>query len=194
MGLLSERDSITLVAYLIKPCPFCAGRAVVTENIDREVFSIECCGCSLQFMNVFKSFEEAALMWCRRRSTVSAAGGRATRGLSTRKKRRACRRNLRRARKMKKLKWIRSQYEPLYQRNKARLAEEIAELKAALKDDLAYFKEREHLIIDNPTLREFYEFVIGQINDHGNSETDACSVAEPRPEGSVLANGVWGNA
>jgi hypothetical protein len=62
---------------------------------------IFCCGCGVRSPSNAAASEAAVAWWNKRRGTVSTLGGLATRGLSSRKKRIASRRNLRKARRVK---------------------------------------------------------------------------------------------
>jgi Lar family restriction alleviation protein len=83
-----------------KPCPHCGctnPEAVHQNNSEEVRHSVACPNCGAS-SGLRSTEEEAVDAWNRRHEMVSAAGGRATRGISTKKKRRACRRNLKKAR------------------------------------------------------------------------------------------------
>ena len=91
---------------------------------------------------------------------MSAAGGKATRGVSTWRKRRSSRRNLRIARRKKKLKWIRTKCEALYWKLKPFREAELAEAEAALAQSHAELKQLEPKILADPLLARFYRELI----------------------------------
>lgn len=83
----------------LKCCPFCAGRAYLRINQDKTDLRIQCDGCDLRTPSGHPENEEQLRAWWNRREgSPSAFGGRATKGISTKRKRAASRRNLRRAR------------------------------------------------------------------------------------------------
>jgi hypothetical protein len=65
--------------------------------------------CRAGFLPVLIAKFEAIVLWNRRSGGVSALGGKATKGITSRKKRRACRRNLRKAREARKLNRLRQE-------------------------------------------------------------------------------------
>jgi Lar family restriction alleviation protein len=87
----------------IRPCPFCGSEAQLVLAHDQVRRGIQCSACSACVPPLHKSEFEAMMRWNRRSGGVAGAGGRATRGISTAKKRRACRKNLTLARKAKLL-------------------------------------------------------------------------------------------
>ena len=82
----------------IRPCPFCGSHAQFILAHDQVCWGIQCSACSACVPPVHRSEVEALIRWNRRSGGAAAAGGRATRGLSTAKKQRACHMNLKRAR------------------------------------------------------------------------------------------------
>jgi hypothetical protein len=77
----------------------------------------------------------------------------------TRKKRRSCRRNLRIARRNKKMKSIRAEGEVLYQRLKELRAIERAEMDAARAEDRAWLMQMEPLIRQYPDLSKKFDWL-----------------------------------
>jgi hypothetical protein len=99
-------EAPSTLATIIKPCPLCGGFAVVAFDATRLHHGVRCLGCQANLPAIFESAEEAINAWCQRRGTAAFAGGKATRGILTKKKQRASLRNLRAARKARKLKWL----------------------------------------------------------------------------------------
>src|SRR4051794_19166706 len=97
------------IATVLKPCPFCGGRACLIQESFQLAFGVQCSTCGAHVPEIYQTEEEAIAAWCQRRGTCAAAGGRATKGKSSWRKRRACRKNLRAARRKKKLKQLRTQ-------------------------------------------------------------------------------------
>lgn len=149
MNATNEVIRSVSIATIIKPCPFCSGRGYVTKAPGRSKFGARCDGCQASFPEMFETPETAITAWCQRRGTVSSAGGRGTRGKCSWKKRRSCRRNLRIARKQKKLKWIRCRVDVLASQLKVYRAIERAELEAEAA------RGRAELMILEPLIRQF---------------------------------------
>jgi len=146
-----------VIASITKPCPFCAGRGILTQAADRPVFGIQCTGCPSSFGHVFDTPDLAVAAWCLRRGTVSAAGGRASKGKLSWRKGRSCRRNLRRAREQKKLKWIGSRIDAMYRWLKEYRAKEIAESEAAFTASMAELGVLEPRIRRYPDLSAMFD-------------------------------------
>lgn len=108
MDHTNENTVSTAIASLVKRCPCCASRGVLTEAPSQSKFGAECNGCPLTFPEVYITPESAITAWSLRRGTVSAAGGRKTRGKCSWRKRRSCRRNLRSARERRKVKQLKT--------------------------------------------------------------------------------------
>jgi hypothetical protein len=94
---------------------------------------------------------------------VSAAGGRATAGKCSRRKRASCRRNFRRAREQKKLKQIRARLSVVAPLLKSFYASKLAELQAAAATNRAALRELEPAILADPVLRGLYETLPSQM-------------------------------
>lgn len=159
MNLINESESPIQVATLLKWCPFCAGRACVTQAAGLPRFGVRCNGCMACLPEEFATCVAAIAAWCRRQGTVSAAGGRATKGKLSWRKGRACRRNLRRARERKKLKWIAKRCEAIQEVLKPFRAAELAEIEAAVAEDKVWLKENEAMILADPILRQIYDLM-----------------------------------
>jgi Lar family restriction alleviation protein len=87
-------------ALHFKLCPHCGCTSpeIVHQNESEEAWHCVACPDCGASSGLRSTEEEAAEAWNRRHERVSAAGGRATHGISTKKKHRACRRNLKKAR------------------------------------------------------------------------------------------------
>ena len=144
---------------ILKCCPFCAGKAEVVTANEPTRHGVRCASCHAGFQPVFKDREEAFFVWNWRGGTSSAAGGRATKGISTAKKRRTCRRNLKLARKAKKLKKVWADVDAAYAQLKPLRAAQIAEAEAAAAKSRAWLKAREAEILADPLLRRVYDLL-----------------------------------
>lgn len=82
----------------LKACPFCAGLAQIIPAGDGTDFTAQCSVCEATAPGCYVSELTAAAAWNQRCGSPSAAGGKATRGISTKRKRASSKRNLRRAR------------------------------------------------------------------------------------------------
>jgi hypothetical protein len=145
-----------------KQCPFCNGLAVVTTCYEPIRYGVRCTACEVIFLPVLESEAEAVALWNRRCGTVSAAGGRATAGKCSRRKRASCRRNFRRAREQKKLKQIRARLNVVAPLLKSFWESELAELQAAAAANCAALRELEPVILADPLLRGLYEMLPSQ--------------------------------
>ncbi len=96
------------------------------------------------------------MRWNRRSGGVAAAGGRATRGISTAKKRRASRRNLALARQSKELTKVKTETEHSVSLLRAARQAEINEAQAAAAASRARLMDREAQILADPLLRQVY--------------------------------------
>lgn|ERR1051325_10957748 len=121
-------EQAELQAIPLRVCPFCAGEAEVFHRPQTARYGVNCSHCRCAFLPVFSTDIEAILHWNRRTGTSSAAGGRATRGKCSRRKLRAAKRNLRRARERKQIRIIRSRVEVLAQRLKEARSIEFNEI------------------------------------------------------------------
>jgi hypothetical protein len=95
-------------AIPIRPCPFCGSQARLVVAHDQVHRGIQCAGCPACVPPICDTDWDALFRWNRRSGGGSAAGGRATRGISTPKKRRAARANLALARRSKQMIAIRA--------------------------------------------------------------------------------------
>jgi hypothetical protein len=95
-------------AIPIRACPFCGSEARLVVGHDQVRRGIQCSGCPACVPPICETDWDALFRWNRRSGGAAAAGGRATRGISTARKRRASRANLALARQSKLLKRIRA--------------------------------------------------------------------------------------
>lgn len=86
----------------LKQCPCCNGTAALNPSAGRSLFYAECTECGLQTLPGVAI--AVTNCWNARRGTVSAFGGRATKGLRTKRKFWSSKRNLKIARRVKALK------------------------------------------------------------------------------------------
>lgn len=98
MSSTFENEGVIILATAVKPCPFCGGKATIRQAANLALFWMSCSSCSMGLTVPAKTVQAALKTWTLRRGTVSALGGRATRGKCSKSKRRSCRRNLQKAR------------------------------------------------------------------------------------------------
>lgn len=140
----------------IRCCPLCSATCQLTfKGINPLLFGVHCRSCGANIPATHPKCQDAISAW-NRRSGLAMLGGRATKGLRSRRKLAAARRNLRTARKWK---LIRQRVEAAYTTLKPLRAAELAEMEAALAADLAWLKEREPVILADPVLRQVYDLL-----------------------------------
>ncbi|HEV2392685.1 MAG TPA: Lar family restriction alleviation protein [Verrucomicrobiae bacterium] len=130
MNTSNESATTNQPAIKLKTCPFCASQAEV-KRADDGRFGVQCRCCRASVATVWQTADQALRWWNLRQSGPSYHGGLATKGISTAKKRRACRRNLKRARQQKQLQRIRRNVEEIMPQLQAARAEEMAEAQTA---------------------------------------------------------------
>lgn len=138
-----------------KRCPFCNGQAEVVGACGQG-FGVRCAGCGVLFPAIYRTCDEVIALWAKRAGIPSWFGGKATKGISTRRKRRACRRNLKKARQRKQLKRIRDNAEALMPQLQAMRHKELAEAELAVAQSRARLKAHEPQILADPLLRQVY--------------------------------------
>lgn len=113
------------------------------------LFGVRCHRCGASVPASHPDREDAVRAW-NRRSGLATLGGKATRGKSSWKKRRACRRNLGIARRRKKLKAVKTQIDTAASRLKVLREVELASLEEASARDRAELEALAH----HPVLRK----------------------------------------
>ena len=111
----------------LKPCPCCSGEAVLNPEDRCNLVYAECRGCGLRTLPGRVSV--VVTSWNSRKNATAVAGGKATRGLRSKKKLWSSRRNLRKARRVKTLKRLR----PFIQQAVAEL-DRLREVEAQMLD------------------------------------------------------------
>jgi hypothetical protein len=102
-------DQTAKPALALKCCPFCGGGAEMTTALfDEPRHGVHCPPCRVGLFPVYETQAAAVALWNWRNGTASASGGRATRGLRSRRKLAAAKRNLKLARKAKQIKRVRA--------------------------------------------------------------------------------------
>ena len=143
-------------------CPFCAASAHLTwVGLNPVMYGVVCRNCGISSKTIHTRVQDAVRVW-NRRSGLATMGGRATRGNRSKRKLAAAKRNLKRAREQKKLKWIMNRCEAIYWQLKPFREAEIAEAEAGMAEDLARLKEKEPLILAYPDTRDLYEFLLSR--------------------------------
>ena len=143
----------------LKCCPFCAGKAEVITANEPTRYGVRCSSCHGGFQPAYKAREEAVFLWNWRGGTSSAAGGRATKGLRSKRKVASAKRNLRKARAAKKLKKVWAEIDVAYAQLKPLRAAQTAEAEAAVAEGHAWLKAREAEILADPLLRRVYNLL-----------------------------------
>jgi Restriction alleviation protein Lar len=150
----NNNDKATAAATIpVRCCPFCGSEAQLLRVDDR--YGVQCvCGAGIPPAHGTEA--GALVLWNRRSGGAAAAGGRATRGLSSARKRAASRRNLRLARASRRVIRIEAETRAsalvLKDARQAELA--LAEARAA--QSRVRLKERESQILADPALAQLY--------------------------------------
>lgn len=150
-----------------KRCPFCNGQAEVVGACGQG-FGVRCAGCGVLFPAIYRTCDEVIALWAKRAGIPSWFGGKATKGISTRRKRRACRRNLKKARQRKQIKRIRADTEAIMPQLQAARAPELADLQAAAAQSRARLKALEPIIMADPQLSRIYALLPKREPDPSN--------------------------
>jgi len=155
---MSYINNTTTVAHSVpvRCCPFCGSEAQLLCVNDR--YGIHCV-CGACFPPAHGTEAEALMRWNRRSGGVSAAGGRSTKGVSTAKKARASRQNLRQAREVKRLLRISAKNEASTLLLMEARQVELVQAEARAAEGRARLKEREPQILADPALARLYELL-----------------------------------
>ena len=141
-------------------CPFCAGAAhVIWQGLRPPSYGVKCRNCGASIPTSRATAREAISAW-NRRAGLATRGGKATKGIRSRRKLAAARRNLKKARQVRQLNRLRAEVEVAYAKLQPYRAAERAELEVSYAKDMAWFKEREQLIMAHPVLRDMYELLL----------------------------------
>jgi hypothetical protein len=149
-------QAVAAITIPIRPCPFCGSKAEFVSGEDQFCRGIQCPACSACLPPVNGDEFQALARWNRRSGSAAAAGGRATRGISTAKKRQASRRNLELARQAKAVMKINSEVSDSIAILKEARRAEIEDVEAIAAERRARLKHREGQIMADPHLRQLY--------------------------------------
>jgi hypothetical protein len=165
-----SNDDIASIEAPFKLCPLCGNPAEIVGATGYG-FGIRCRGCGVSYPAIYKTRDEVVALWNRRSGTASAFGGRATKGKCSRRKLRAARRNLRKAREQKQLKGIYARIEALMPQLQEARAVELAEAEKALAESRTKLKALEPAIMADPALAELYDLIRhnGSVHHCGDS-------------------------
>jgi hypothetical protein len=148
----TDINGAEVLATTLKLCPFCGSRGHVVRSANQSKFGVRCVQCAGGIPDTHLTLDLAISAWCQRRGTCAAAGGRATKGKSSWRKRRSSRRNLRFARKRKKLKLLKTRFEILAVQLKEFRAMEKTQLEAEIANDRAWLQKIAPLIAGDHVL------------------------------------------
>jgi len=173
-----------VLANSIRAYPFCGSPGQLT-GADGYGFGVACGQCGVGFPAIQPSRESAIALWGHRQGTASFHGGLSTRGISIRKKRRACRRNLRRARQVLALKRVRAKIEAVMPQLKAARAAQLAEVELAAAESRAKLVALEPQILADPVLARVYA-LLRPSNAVPASSSQTSPTGQPPPSSSPL--------
>jgi hypothetical protein len=149
------------VATLVRNCPFCNSRGLLTLAVNPKGYGISCCGCLMRFPERFRTWDDAITAWMSRRGTVSSLGGKATAGRCSRRKLRASKRNLRRARERQQLMRIRAKVEKLASLVRIAREVEMADLQKKVAEDREWVRSMEPVFRQHPVLNQMLQLLKG---------------------------------
>jgi hypothetical protein len=104
------------------------------------LYGVKCRNCGASIPTTHATAKEAISVW-NRRAGLAAVGGKATKGLRSRRKIAAAKRNLKKARQVRQLNRLRVEGEAAYTKLQEYRTVERAELEAALAADQAFLKQ-----------------------------------------------------
>ena len=141
-------------------CPFCAGAAhVIWQGLRPSLYGVKCRNCGASIPASRATAGEAISAW-NRRSGLARRGGEATKGIRSRRKVAAARRNLKKARQVRQFNRLRiAAAEAAYTTLQHYRKMERDELEAAMDRDRAWIEERKDVILADPVLRSMYELL-----------------------------------
>lgn len=177
----AEKKALNLVCC----CPFCASSAHVTwEGLDPLFYGVTCRNCGASIPRTHATASEAISVW-NRRSGLATLGGKATAGLRSPQKLEAARRNLKKAREVRQLNRIRAEAEAAYNQLQYYRKVERADLEGLRAEDVAWFEEREDVIMADPVLRTLYQSLRREEHQEADSPTPGDGSPTPSSD-SVL--------
>ncbi len=157
---LSTNNSVNNLPNSIRCCPFCSASCHVTfEGINPLLFGVQCRCCRASIPATHTEYQDAVRAW-NRRSGLAMLGGKATRGLRSRRKLAAARRNLKKARQTRQQNRTWRAVDAAYATLKPFREQELALAEASVARDRAELKALEPKIMSHPLLRKFYEELI----------------------------------
>lgn len=156
---IDQADQVAACTPSPKQCPFCNGLAVFTTCYEPVRYGVRCTACQVIFLPVLESEAEAVALWNRRCGTVSAAGGRASAGKCSRRKLRAARRNLKKARQVLQLNRLRRSEEAAYAQLRPYLDQELALAEEQAAKSRAELLALEPAIRRDPQLSEMLDWL-----------------------------------
>ena len=150
-------DSGKQIINSIVCCPFCSAPGhVYWAGLQPPLYGVKCRNCGASIPTTHATAREAISAW-NRRAGLAAVGGKATKGLRSRRKITVAKRNLKKARQVRRLNRLRAEAETAYTKLQEYRAVERAKLEAAVADDQVFLKQRENVILADPVLRTLYQ-------------------------------------
>jgi hypothetical protein len=167
-------------------CPYCAGTPHLTwVGLDPVLYGFRCRDCGASIPPRHPNIKEATCAW-NRRSGLAALGGKATRGIRSRRKVAAAKRNLRKAREVHQLNRMRQEVEAAFAAIKPYRQQETARIEAAVAKSRAELAILEPRIRQYPDLSEMLDDLkLLQAESDGGDRHHEDS-PQPEPENSVL--------
>lgn len=131
------------------------------------LYGVRCRDCAASIPAKHPNIKDATRAW-NKRSGLASVGGKATKGIRSRRKLAAARRNLKTARQWK---LVRLRVETAYATLRPYRVQELAKLEATAAEDRAWLQEREPLIMADPVLRQLYDLLPSRKTLGTNADT-----------------------
>jgi len=166
METMNESVHVPPPAQGLMACPFCSARCEFVDDCDSQRIGVRCATCGASVPATHATREQATRTWNQRHGSpksLATIGGAATKGVSTARKRTSSRRNLRKARKQKRLNQVKAKIEESYARLQDARKAEAAEIEAASARSRSRLAQLAPMILADPTLRQIHDLLLQRL-------------------------------
>ncbi len=183
---LSTKNFVSNSINSIRCCPFCGTSAhVFWVGLNPLTYGVRCRSCGASIPAIHTEYQDAVRAW-NRRSGLAMLGGRATRGIRSRRKLAAARRNLKKARQTRQLNRLRQAEEVIYARLRPYRQQETAIIEAAVAGSRAELAILEPRIRQYPDLSELLDWLKRRWERAEGGDQHRNDSPQPEPGNSVL--------